>query len=320
MREFGDLETVRLVIQRASDQDVYGPESRIGFPSAKDPWHVAIVNSSYGLSKYAHWAANRSVQIHQESIETLENTDARAVQISHPVHLGIGVKNTIEHVEIVDKQLEFLEKKFSILEERASFETESCYDDLAREGMNFARTIIPRTRLFAHTYLWIQWALEGIRQADQFRGLLRNEHQLNQFSENAFPYIAHPPIIVATTACTTMIEEVGATYINSYVEGSYWDKDETSAKAVLDEIEAEYINDAELTTSKIRNWVIPSRDNLSHYVIKRSEVIDTSDFEKFYTGIIETIQLMHSLLNDLLFPQIDEFQSSLDTSIREIME
>lgn len=128
----------------------------------------------------------------------------------------------------------------------------------------------------------------------------------------AFPYIAHPPLIVAAIACSTMIEEVGATYVNAFVEGKSYDLDETSVGDVFSDIIEEYPDIDDFDATAISDHVIGARNDVSHYVTKRENIASIDDFEDFYVAVIEGMELVDGLLAELVQKPIEDFEQSLE--------
>ena len=139
-----------------------------------------------------------------------------------------------------------------------------------------------------------------------------SEYDFEQFSESSFPYIAHPPLIVATIACSTMIEEVGANYINTYVETASYDPNKTSPRQVLTDIEKHYPESEDYDTEKIAELVINARNDISHYVTERGETITFRTFDEFYEAVVEGIKLVDSMLKHLILLPIADFEESLN--------
>lgn len=231
---------------------------------------------------------------------------------AQPVQLSGGILDTVELIEEVEPVLEELEDSILASAERASFNDRSDYEKIARESINSTDKIVPRTELFLHTYLGIQWANESLRQANQFGGLLQSDHNFNRHSMRAFPYIAHPPLIVAAIACSTMIEEVGATYVNAFVEGKSYDLDETSVGDVFSDIIEEYPDIDDFDATAISDHVIGARNDVSHYVTKRENIASIDDFEDFYVAVIEGMELVDGLLAELVQKPIEDFEQSLE--------
>ncbi|TQQ79188.1 hypothetical protein EGH24_12415 [Halonotius terrestris] len=307
MRDFGDVEAVRISLNSGIKRD-----GKTSVQMPQDRWNAAIIRESQQLCQFVQTTVEQAIETYYDQLNIEANSDGRVVAIRHPVRLSGGVLDTIRLLEEIEPILDQYVDSHEQYAEIASFSAADIYEEVAKEGLNFCTTIIPRVRLFAHTYLWILWTHESLRQANRFAGLLMGEHDFEQFSESAFPYIAHPPLIVATIACSTMIEEVGANYINAYVAAESYDLDETSPRQVLKDIEEHYPESGDYDTTKIDELVIDARNDISHYVTGRGETITLRDFEEFYQAVGEGMRLVNSMLLNLIQPPIVEFRASLD--------
>jgi hypothetical protein len=308
MRVFGDIEAVKTILHR-ENPDI---EHRFSPNLPGDPWHAAVVREAQKLNYYTEYLITRSIQIYQEQVRIETNSDGRVVDIRHPVRLSGGIRESIELLEEAEPVLEGFETRFENYSQKAVFEQDDIYEQIAAESLNFCDTIIPRVRLYIHTYLWIMWTNEALNQANQFGGLLMNEYDFEQLSVNSFPYIAHPPLIVATIACSTMIEEVGAYYVNGCVEDEHRSLDNTSASRILQDVREFYPDSEDFDIDKIDKWVVDTRNDISHYVTQRGETVSLDGFQMFYEAIVEGIELVDSVLTDLVTPPQMEFQEQLD--------
>ena len=240
MREFGQVEATKFYLDLELDRTGTFTERKIKPQNPSNRWHAAIVRESYCLSKFAERSALRAVKIYQNQVKTEAETDGRVINPANPVQLSGGILDAIELLEAVETTLKTIETQMEYYDCKASFKTSDRYQEAAKIGLNYSRTIIPRVRLFIHTYLWILWTQEALRQANQFGAQLRNDNNFEHVSESAFPFISHPPLIVATIACSTMIEEVGAKYINAVIDGEPHPPDQTSAGPILSDLENYY--------------------------------------------------------------------------------
>lgn len=312
MRNFGEMDAAKLSIEWNMDHSDDFAMGKIDLPNPGNSWHPAIVREAYRLSKIAQLTVAHATEIQENHIKTEINTIGRLVEPAHPVQLSKGVLDSIELTEEVEPILDDVKHRVKFYEEKASFDTNCVYNEGAKAGMNFSRTIIPRTKLYLHTYLWILWTYEALRQANQFGGQLQEGRTLKGFSVNAFPYIAHPPLIVATLACTTMIEEVGTKYLNSYVDGVTHHRTNTSAGAVLVDIKTHYPDSGKFNFQIIGDYVIKARNDISHYVTKRKNVVGIEEFEPFCNAVIEGTRLVEVILDDLIRLPISSFHDKLE--------
>lgn len=306
MRKFGDVEAVKLLLKQNPKV-----QQKVRFYPVQDPWQVAIIRNGQKLCNYVHAAIIRAVDNYHEQIRIEQNTDGRLVEIRHPVRLSGGIQNAIELLETVEPMLNQFEQNFELLSEKAEFGHGDIYEKLAKDVLNFKGTIIPRARLHIHTYLWILWTHESLNHAIQFHGLMKNQHDFEELTNASFPYISHPPLIVATIACSAMIEEVGATWLNAYVDEVHHKIDNTSVGEVVHDIETYYSQSNEFDFEGIEEWVVDTRNHISHYVTRRGETVGLDEFEEFAIAVQEGVNLVESLLSELVLPPIEGFRSDL---------
>ena len=300
------MEAVKLLLEQYPEVP-----QRVGLYPVQDPWQVAIIRNGQKLCKYVRAVIIQAVKNYHEQIQIEQNTDGRLIEIRHPVRLSGGIHDAIELLETVEPMLNQFEQSFEILNENAEFGHSDIYEKLTKDALNFKDTIIPRIRLHIHTYLWILWTHESLNQAKQFHGLMKNRHDFEELTNTSFPYISHPPLIVATIACSTMIEEVGATWLNAYVDEVHHKMDNTSVGQVVRDIETHHSQSNEFDFGVIKEWVVDTRNDISHYVTRRGETVGLDEFEEFAIAVQEGMHLVDSLLSELVVPPIEEFQSDL---------
>lgn len=312
MRDFGDIEAVKILLDQETQQEDPEIEDKISPKLPCDSWHAAVIREAQKLKQYVGAIIFQSIKIYRDQIEIEAKSDGRLVDIRHPVRLSSGIRDSIELLEQAEPVLDRFETRLERYSQKAVFEQDDIYERLAAESLNFCDTVVPRARLSIHTYLWILWIHEALNQANQFAGLLANEYDFEQLSLNSFPYIAHPPLIVATIACSTMIEEVGAHYVNGCVEDEHRNLDETSVSEILEDLEQFHPRSEEFDFEKIDNWVVDTRNDISHYVTQRGETVSLDDFQSFYEAVIEGIELVDAVLAKLINPPRHEFERKLD--------
>lgn len=315
MENFGNIEAVRLSLEQEMDTSDKLPTGKLRVKNSQNSWFAAIIRVSYQLSKFSKSIVLKASNIYYNQIRAENESDFRMTDPARPVQISQGILEAIELIAKVESILGGAEERIELYNRMAVFAGYDVYEDIAKVGLNFIRTITPRTRLFAHTYLWIMWIHEALQQANQFGGLLESDYNLERLSAGAFPYIAHPPLIVATVACTTMIEEVGVEYINAYVEDQDYNRnqDHTSARLVLEDLESSFPNIEQVNTQAIKDHVIEARDNISHYVTKRKNAVHIDDFEEFYNAVVEGVELVDAVLTKLIDQPTSQFQDELET-------
>lgn len=300
------MKAVKILLEQ--DPEVH---QKVRFYPVQDPWQVATIRNGQKLCNYVHAAISQSTNNFYNQLQIEENTSLRMVDISHPVRLSGGIKKAIEQLETVVPTLNQFDRRFEILSENAEFGYADIYEKLAKDSLNFKRTIIPRTRLYIHTYLWILWTHESLNQAIQFHGLMKNQYDFEDLNDASFPYISHPPLIVATIACSAMIEEVGATWLNAYVDPVDHDMNNTSVKEVVHDIETHYSQNDEFEFDDIKEWVVDTRNHISHYVTRRGKTVGLDEFEEFAITVQGAVNLVEALLSELVFPPIYEFRRGI---------
>jgi|GEM_PF-682393 hypothetical protein len=306
MREFGDVDAVKILL----DQEL-NAQQKVRIYPVHDPWHVAIIRNGQQLCNYAQAVIIKAINNYHQQRQIEQNTDGRVVNMHHPVRLSGGVQDAIELLETVEPILDDFEESFEILNENAGFRSGDIYENVSKNALNFQEKIIPRVRLHIHTYLWILWTHESLNQAIQFHGLMETRHEFEELTHASFPYISHPPLIVATIACSAMLEEVGATWLNAYVDKIDYKMDNTSAGSVMSDIEMHYSQSHEFDVEGIEEWVVDTRNDISHYVTRRGGTVSLDEFEEFAVAVQEGINLVDSLLSELVVPPIEEFRSDL---------
>ena len=306
MRKFGDMEAVKLLLNQ--DLEVY---QKVKFYPVQDPWQVAIVRTGQELCNYVHTAVMQAVDNYHEQIRIEQNTDGRVIEIRHPVRLSGGVQDATELLEMVEPMLNEFEQRFETLNQRAEFGHGGIYEKLAKDALNFQDTIIPRARLHIHTYLWILWTHESLNHSIQFHGLMENQHHFEDLTNASFPYISHPPLIVAIIACSAMIEEVGATWLNAYVDEAHHKMDNTSVAEIVHDIKTHYSQSDKFDFEGIEEWVVNNRNDISHYVTRRGETVGLDEVEEFAIAVQQGVNLVDTLLSELVLPPVEEFRSDL---------
>jgi hypothetical protein len=306
MREFGEVEAIQLYLEQFAEIP-----PKLSFYTVSDAWLVAIVREGQKLVNFVESAIIKAIENYYDQIHIEQNSDGRAINIAHPVRLSGGIQDAIEILETISPKLTQFEQRFDFLNHKARFDSDDLYQDLATAALNFEDTIISRTRLHIHTYLWFLWTHESLNQAIQFYGLLMSQDDFEELSKAAFPYISHPPLIVATIAASTMLEEIGATWVNAKVEKSNYDMDETSVADVMEDIETYHPKSKDFDFTEIEEYVVDARNDISHYVTRRGETVGVEEFEEYVEAVQKVMNLVDVLLSELVLPPIEEFKKEL---------
>lgn len=306
MRNFGDVEAVKIQL----GQHLEIPQ-KIRFDPVQDPWQVATIREGQKLCKFALTVVSEAVENYHQQIQKDQNSAGRMIEIRHPVRLSGGIRNAVRLLEVVEPMLDQFEDTFEALSSKAEFGRQDTYEEVAKDALNFQDTIISRIQLYVHTHLWFLWVHESFNHARQFHGLIKGEHDFEELNRGSFPYISHPPLIVVIIACSTMIEEVGARWLNAYVDGVHHKMDQTSVSRIVRDIETHYDQSDEFDFEEIREWIVDTRNEISHYVTRRGETVGLDDIEEFKLGIGQGVRLVDFLLTELVLPPIEEFQNGL---------
>jgi hypothetical protein len=196
MRNFGDVEAVKILLGQHSDVP-----QKVRFETVQDPWHVATIREGQRLCKFVQAAIAEAVDNYYRQIQKDQSSAARAINIRHPVRLSGGIRDAVRLLEAVEPTLDQFEGTFEVLNSKAEFGQNDVYEELAKDTLNFQDTIIPRTRLYAHTQVWFLWVQESFNHAARFHGLIKEDQEFEKLTSDSFPYISHPPLIVAIIAC-----------------------------------------------------------------------------------------------------------------------
>lgn len=304
MRNFGHIAAVRIYLDRAYDSNDGLGESKVKVRNPVEPWHVAILEEAYQLYPYVIDRVQEVIQCYRDNLEARAKSDGRVIQPAFPVQLSGGLTQIASIIERSELKLDRFYTNIEEYDDRCSFGTNSSYEEFARSELKTSRDLIKRARLFLHTYLWILWTQESLFQANRFGGLLENQDFFPENSENSFSYIAHPPLVVATLGCTAMIEEVGALYLNKLTSQSI-PPDGTSCSRVLQKMRKSHLDTDEFDLDLIEDFVVDTRNDISHYITRRTNLITLDEFEEYCIAVLEGIELVRNLLIRLLDDLLD---------------
>lgn len=108
-----------------------------------------------------------------------------------------------------------------------------------------------------------------------------------------------------------MIEEVGATWLNAYINDIDYNIDETNVRSVLSDVRRHYSGIDKFEIDEIEEWVVDNRNEISHYITRRGGTVSLEEFEEFVKAVQEGIRLVDSLLSELVMPPLQGFQHQL---------
>ena len=138
---------------------------------------------------------------------------------------------------------------------------------------------------------------------------MEREDRFSGVGGNAFAYVAHPPIIVSTLACTAMIEEIGAEYINQFVSGKSVDLNKTRASDILETLADEFPNHPDFDISAIDETIVTARHDIAHYLRKRPEAVTVENHEEHMAQGLASIRLVGMLADQLLTQVVQDYRN-----------
>lgn len=309
MKEYIELEAVRLYIESEISLQNDVPEHGVSPSLPTDFSNLQILRESNRIHDYVTDLGLETRRIYENDIVTRQETVGRVIDPAMPVRFSGGIEEIASLLDSADGQLSQLERTIDQIESESTFNTDCSYDEPARIAITLDRKMIERAMLYLHSHLWMLWTLESLEQADQIYGLMQRQDRFSEVGEDAFAYLAHPPIIVSTLACTAMIEEVGAEYINQFISGKSMNPDETRASDVLDTLSNEYQNHTEFDISAINETIVSSRQDISHYLSKRPDAVTSENLEKHINQGMASIRLIDILTNELLTDVLQDYRN-----------
>lgn len=268
--------------------------------------YVNILRSTNILYKNVRSLIAAADRIYREDIERRVASDGRAVDISMPVRFSSSILDLAELVEVAETELFQLQSKINQLASDAEFEVSTVYEATSRSALNHTRDLVDIAELYIHAHIWLSWTFESLFQIRQIHHLITETDRYDKFDSDDITFIAHPPIMVTTIACTALIEEIGGHYINYCSEKSI-NMDNTSSSAVLEDIEQVYDKSSEFDWGGIEAVLIETRDNLVHYIKSRQQSLNAEDFEQYSELVMETIRLSRSLVESMATEALKEY-------------
>lgn len=309
MYNLGQIEAVRLVVNRRIENESSLSEGPVTVPDSPDPWKIAILRESDDLYEYTAELTQTAFDLYAEDLWARVETDGRLVEIAFPVQLSRGIVKMSQLIGDAERRLEKFDLKLRNCCEHVEFLDGSPFDEQSRIALKLSQEMIERQRLHLHTYLWVLWTQESLEQANQFGGVVKNPDFRPEQREDSFQYIAHSPLVVATLSITAMIEEIGATYINKHTEDSV-DFNNTSCSKVLKDLERHYPKIDEYDVNSIRRYVVDSRNDYAHYITRRGDAITLENFEEYYSAIREGLSLVKEIADQLIMESIAKYEKS----------
>lgn len=311
MEQYIKLEAVRLYAQSLSLLQEELPEHGVKPYAPQDISNLRILRKSNEIYFYVTALIRETRRIYQSDIETRQRTAGRLIDPAMPVRFSGGIKQIATLLDSAKGQLHQYNLRIDQMASESTFNLNSTYEELGRIAITLDRKMIERAELYLHSHLWMLWTLESLSQADQIYGLMQRDDRFDEMGKNAFAYIAHPPIIVSTMACSAMIEEVGAEYINQFVPGESIDPDDTRANYVLDVLTGEFSQDSDFNISAIRETIVSSRNDISHYLSKRPQAVTIENLENHVDQGLASIRFVGRLTDELMTDAFRNYQDSV---------
>lgn len=308
VEEYVKLEAARLHAESIVSVKGNLPEHSVRSYVPTDISLLRILRESNQIYSFVTALIGETRRIYQEDIETRQNTAGRLIDPAMPVRFSGGIKEIASLTDSAENRLSLYNRRIDQLESEASFDTDCEYEELARIAISLDRKMIDRARLYLHSHLWMLWTVESLSQADQIYGLMTQHDRFDEMGESAFAYIAHPPIVVSTLACSAMIEEVGAEYINQFVSGKSVNPENTQASKVLEKISGEFTEEPDFDISAIRETIVTSRNDISHYLSKRPKAVTAENLENHVTQGLASIRLVGLLNDDLVTDVFQDYR------------
>lgn len=277
-------------------------------PSASE--YVDILRKSNLLYKNARSLIATADRIYREDIERRESSHGRTIDISMPVRYSSSILNLAELVQSTDTKLFRLQASIEELASDAKFDVSTIYEETARLALKKIRDLVEIADLYIHTHLWLSWTIESLSQINRIHHLITETDQYTSFDSEDIAYIAHPPIMVTTIACTALIEEVGGNYIDYYSE-KHINLDNTSSSVILDHIRELYDRSSEFDLEGIDGVLIETRNTLVHYIKSRHQSLKAEDFDEYSKLVMETIGLSKSLIESMANEALKEYASNV---------
>lgn len=283
---------------------------KVPAPSVVDEPFLRILFQSAQLYRKAVALTSEAEDEYDSDLERRKETSARLIDPAMPVRFSSGITNIASLIEPADEMLSQQLGSIEELTEEAMFENESNYEGIAREAINISRDIAVLVRIHLHTHLWGIWINESLSQASQVYQQIKNRDEFEDPIDSIYPYVAHPPLIVATLGSTAMIEEVGGHFLKKFTDTNI-DSDNTNCREVLRSLNDAYPRAEQYDISTITETVVEARNDFSHYLIERQDAIATPDISRYIELCQECIRLAGILAREMCIVQFRECQETV---------
>lgn len=306
MHNYSHLTATRWAIDCATISEA-GIESPIGPISQPHTWeYVTILQEATRLHMIATQAIGATNELIAGDVERYHNSPGRAVSIRVPVQFTPGIGDLAILINGTLPEIESILQEIEDTADQATFSSSDPYQLLARRSITLSRTLQERTELYLYSHLWLMWAIESLTQCRQMKEVVIDSDQYNHAEAGIFPYIAHPPMMVTTLACTAVIESVGAYYLNKYTDRSI-SPDKKSSSVILEGLAAEYEPASVFEIEAITATVVEARHDLVHYSRDRHHQFTLERFDRYRDLVWQTIALNRILLTEIMNDVLQNF-------------
>jgi len=283
------------------------PYRKLSVPSPEEWYYVAILRASTNLYQCARQLTVSAAEEYDRDLRIREEAVGRVIDHSIPVRFSNSLTNVAYLIQQGEDLLPKYSNRIDELADLAPFESDTVYQDAALAAINTKDNLHNMAMLNLHTHLWGIWVNESLSQASQVYEQMTNQDRLGQESSSIYPYVAHPPLMVATLGSTAMIEEVGTYYINKFTD-RHVNTDNTSCTKILDELSETYSGYSEFDTSSIREAVIDARNVYSHYLLKRADPISGENLYDYIECCQESVRLSGILARTMAYETFKDYR------------
>lgn len=294
-------------------------QKEVRLPNSIEPEYLSVLRFCNLAKENCMSSFENSLKVMKTEFKKLNSNTGKVVDPTTPYQLNSGILSLSKGIEDHESRLNQFIQVIDLYAEELSFNSGDLFADLAATSIARVRDLVERTIINLHGHLWVLWTLESAKQAAHMHHLIVKTERFPNHSKDFVALLAHPPIIVSTLASTAMIEEVGTEFINKYTKGSQ-NPDETKCLTVLNKLERYNCIPENVSTRRIRDYVVDERTNLAHYLRARADSIVTEDLGKYLDAIYNALLLVSELLEGLFFKSLDRFEDEMESLSKELEE
>lgn len=274
----------------------------------RDYWSVKTLRISENLIESVQDIGSKVDRLINSHLDPDSGYDGFVINPSEPYRIDPGLLDLVRLVLTTESELDEFESQLKTLEGKIDFGSGGFYEPIVRYRLGLAWKIIPRFKIYAHANLWLYWISKSLNQVVQFRELIEQHDYYKEVGEDGFPFLAFPPLLTAAISCTAVLEEVGAMYVNAFggEDVKSVKTDNTSCREILRLLEEVYPDVDNFDLDIVEEEVIDSRDDYSHYMMRRATTIEQNSVDNFLEGIGQAFRLIRGLAQSLFLRTIDE--------------